>query len=188
MRSLEVVTKGAWRAASFVAICVAVMASALADDMQIPSLSEVLASDFQVRALDGSTISLADLVGAGRPVVIEFWATWCTPCRKTLPHLIRVKKEHAEALVVIGLTVEDPIEDASRVRAFAEHQKLNFPVAFAPNEVFQFMNRRTDIAVPKLFVFDATGELVAYVPRYSPLTPHKLESAIKKALSRDPGR
>jgi thiol-disulfide isomerase/thioredoxin len=159
------------------------MAPGPANDPQVPSLAQVVGHNFQVRTLDGGTAALADLIGSGRPLVIEFWATWCAPCRKTLPHLIQLKKDYADDLVVIGLTVEDPVTDASKVQAFIKEQNVNFPIAFAPDELFQYMNHRSDIAVPKLFVFDASGKLVAHVTRYSPFTPRKLESAVKEAMS-----
>jgi hypothetical protein len=59
---------------------------------------------------------------------------------------------------------------------------LNFPIAFAPDELYQLMNRRSDIAVPKLFVFAGDGSLVTYIPRHSPLTTSKLKSAVAQAV------
>jgi len=174
----------AFRIAGVVTACVLSVASSPATDEQVPSLTEVVSHDFHVRTLDDGTVALADLIASGRPVVIEFWATWCPPCRKTLPRLVQLKNEHGKDLVVLGLTVEDPNTDAGKVRAFVDEQNVNYPIAFAPDELFQFMNRRLDIAVPKLFIFDANGRLVSYIPRYSPLTPHKLKSAVREALSR----
>ncbi len=169
--------------APVVVACVLFLASSPGKDTQVPPLADVVARDFQVRTLDGDAVALADLIGSARPLVIEFWATWCAPCRKTLPRLIQLKKDHGEELVVLGLTVEDPDTDASKVQAFAEEHSVNFPIAFAPDGLFQFMNSRSDIAVPKLFVFDDDGRLVTSIPRYSPFTRRKLESAVKEALS-----
>ena len=69
-----------------------------------------------------------------------------------------------------------------KVREHVKREAIGFPIAFSSHELFQFMNERPDIAVPKLFVFDRDDELVAYVPRYSPLTSRKLKSAVRKAF------
>jgi thiol-disulfide isomerase/thioredoxin len=165
-------------------LAAAPLTGASASAPEIPSLREVRARDFKVVDLNGSTIALASVLGNGQPSVIEFWATWCVPCRKTLPHLITLKRENHDSLAVVGLTVEDPAVDLQKVRSYAAEQGINFPVAFAPPELFQFMNNRQDIAVPKLFVFDGAGDTVAYIPRYSPFTGRKLESAVRLAVSR----
>jgi thiol-disulfide isomerase/thioredoxin len=160
-----------------------VLTAASSPESQVPSLAEIRARDFKVTLLDGTTVPLGTLIGNGEPLVIEFWATWCAPCRKTLPHLVALKRAHGDSLVVLGLTVEDPKTAMEKVRDYARSEGVNFSVAFAPRELFQFMNSRPDIAVPKLFVFDRAGTTVAYIPRYSPFTGRKLDSAVKKALS-----
>jgi thiol-disulfide isomerase/thioredoxin len=162
-----------------------VLIGASPPQVQIPSLEEVLARDFEVVTLDGANVPLRDLLGSGRPLVVEYWATWCPPCRRTLPHLVALERRHGDGLAIVGLTVEDPRKDVQKVRDYVEARGVNFPVAFAPSELFQFMNSRPDVAVPKLFVFDSEGRTVTYIPRYSPLTGRKLESAVKQALSRD---
>lgn len=145
---------------------------------EIPSLPEVLQRDFRVTTLDGETVPLATLLEPGRPTVVEFWATWCAPCRQSMPHLVELKDEYGDRLVVIGLTVEDPESDRDKVRRFAEEQRMSFPIAFAPDKLFQLMNDRADIAVPKLFVFDGDGALVRYIPRHSASTARKLRQAV----------
>jgi thiol-disulfide isomerase/thioredoxin len=159
------------------------LAAAPPSDPPVPTLTEIRAHDFTVTTLEGATVPLGELLADGRPLVIEFWATWCAPCRKTLPHLIALQREHGQRLLVLGLTVEDPHRDRASVHDYVDREKVSFPVAFAPRELFQFMNSRSDIAVPKLFVYDDGGNLVTYIPRYSPLTPRKLEAAVRRALS-----
>jgi thiol-disulfide isomerase/thioredoxin len=149
---------------------------------QPPSVPEILEHEFTVVTTEGDSVSLAELFDPSRPVIVEFWTTWCVPCRKTFPHLVDLKKEYGDRLVVLGLTVEDPEEDLVKVRKFVEEHGVNFPIAFAPDELYEFMNRRTDIAVPKLFVFDGDGSLVTYIPRHSPLTTSKLKSAVARAV------
>lgn len=147
-----------------------------------PSVPEILQHGFRVVTVEGDTVPLAAFLDSGRPAVIEFWATWCTPCRKTFPELVKLKTKYGDRLVVLGLTVEDAESDVAKVRLFAEEHRVNFPIAFAPEELFQLMNRRPDIAVPKLFVFDGTGALVRYIPRHSAFTSRKLRSAVARTL------
>ena len=161
-----------------------VAALASTESVDRPNLSDLIGKNFEVTTIEGKTVSLSSLVGDGRPVVIEFWATWCAPCRKTLPHLIELQKKHGKDLVIVGLTVEDPGKDTEKVKKYVGEQGVNFPIAFAPDELFQYMNSRRDIAVPKFFLFDAKGQLVSYIPRYSPFTPRNVRSAVNKTLSR----
>ena len=149
---------------------------------EIPALAEVLAADFAVVTLEGETVALSTLVEPGHPLVVELWATWCAPCRKTIPHLDELEQRHGDEIGILGLTVEDPDEDREAVRKFIAEEGVGYDVAFAPDELFRFMNDRPDIAVLKLFVFDADGLLVRYIPRYSPLTPRKLRSAVLETL------
>jgi thiol-disulfide isomerase/thioredoxin len=151
--------------------------------VDLPDLGEVLARGFEVVTPESETVPLATLIGSGRPVLIEFWATWCTPCRRTLPHLVELYKQHAEDITIVGLTVQDPAKDQQKVRDFVSEQRVEFPIAFAPDGLFEYMNDRPDVAVPKLFVFDEFGELVTYIARYSPFTPAKVRQAVKKVLS-----
>jgi thiol-disulfide isomerase/thioredoxin len=109
--------------------------AASSPESPLPSLAEVRARDFKVVALDGTTVPLATLIGNGQPLVIEFWATWCAPCRKTLPHLVALERAHGNGLVVLGLTVEDPEKDMGKVRDYVGSQGVNFSVAFAPRSL-----------------------------------------------------
>jgi thiol-disulfide isomerase/thioredoxin len=61
--------------------------------------------DFTVRDLEGRTISSASL--RGKVTVINFWATWCGPCRSEIPELIEFQKHYADELVVVGLSIDE---------------------------------------------------------------------------------
>lgn len=160
------------------------LASAPAPQTRVPTLAEIRDHEFTVTVLDGSALPFSSLLSDGKPVVIEFWATWCPPCRKTLPTLLTLARDHGDDLVVVGLSVEDPSTDMSKVKDYVKSKAVSFPIAFSSRELFQFMNNRPDIAVPKLFVFDRDGGPIAYIPRYSPFTSRKLKSAVRDALSR----
>jgi thiol-disulfide isomerase/thioredoxin len=148
----------------------------------LPSLAEVRAAGYEVTTLDGRRVPLAELLPAGRPVVVEFWATWCRPCRKTVPQLNAISSRHGGAVAVVGLTVEDPAADGEKVGRFVRDLGVAYPVAYAPREVYRLMNGRDDVAVPKLLVFDADGALVSYHRTYSPLTNRAVARAVGRVV------
>jgi peroxiredoxin len=83
-----------------------------------------LAPDFLLQALDGEETRLSDF--RGQSVVLNFWATWCSPCRKEMPQFVAAYEVHGdEGLVVIGLNLQ---ESESIIRPFAEDFGIEFPV------------------------------------------------------------
>lgn len=85
-----------------------------------------LAPDFQLQSLDGETISLGDLRGS--PVLLNFWATWCGPCRLEMPFLQEVFEDQewaARGLVMLAVNLQEPGET---VRKFMEENRLSFTV------------------------------------------------------------
>jgi len=84
------------------------------------------APDFTLKTLDGGEVTLSDL--RGRPVLINFWASWCVPCRVEMPELVRAYEENKEAgFVILGvnLTYQDSLTE---VKAFAQEFGMTFPV------------------------------------------------------------
>lgn len=107
-----------------------------------------------LKALDGGTVSLA--AARGKVVLLNFWATWCGPCRMEVPDLVELQKKYPERLQVIGLVVDDEEQDA--VRAFAKRYSINYPIAMATNEIrFRFGGVP---ALPTTFIIDAEGRVV----------------------------
>ncbi len=106
---------------------------------------------FSMKDISGRQIDSASL--AGRVVVVEFWATWCVPCRSTLGYLGKIKQRYGDRVSVLAVAVESKEED---VRKLTLSMKLPVsPVVGAGEEVAPF----GDItSVPTMFVFDRQGK------------------------------
>lgn len=116
-----------------------------AETKGIAALPEVTLTD-----LDGKTLSRADL--AGRPVLVELWATWCPPCRGTLAWLGELKKRHGDRLAIVAIAVESP---EAEVRKLATELGLPFVWTLGTPEVVRAFGDVS--AVPTLLLFDAEG-------------------------------
>ena len=93
---------------------------------------ETMEPQFTLKDLDGRTVRLSDY--RGKVVLINFWATWCPPCRAEMPELIRLQREHGkEGLQIIGVTY--PPERKARVRRFARSLKVNYPIILGTREI-----------------------------------------------------
>jgi peroxiredoxin len=109
---------------------------------------------FALKDLSGKTWSLADL--RGKVVMVNFWATWCPPCRKEMPDLETLyERLGSQGLVILGISDED----AAKVEPFIRERKVTFPILLDPgrkvNEAFIVEG------IPKTFVYDRDGKLVA---------------------------
>lgn len=82
------------------------------------------APDFTLKDLEGKTISLSQF--RGKTVLLNFWASWCGPCRAEMPHLQKFFEESGDDLTPIGVNL---MEDRSQVERFAQKQGLTFPIA-----------------------------------------------------------
>ena len=112
------------------------------------------APEFSVKGLDGKALNLAS--ARGKVVLLNFWATWCGPCRMEVPDLVALQTKYGERLQVIGLVVDD--EDEAAVRAFAKRYAINYPIAMATNEMrIRFGGVP---ALPTSFIIDAQGRVV----------------------------
>jgi len=109
---------------------------------------------FTLKALDGRTISSAAF--RGKVTIVNFWATWCGPCRAEIPDLIALQKKYPDQLQVIGIS-EDEIA-AGEVKRFVDAHGMNYPVAMTSHDVerlFPGIN-----ALPTSYIVDRDGKVV----------------------------
>ncbi len=131
------------------------------------------APTFAVRQLDGKTFRMSE--HRGRPLVLDFWATWCAPCRASMPHLDRIQQRYVDdGLVVLGLSVDDA--DPAVVRRFAERLKVHFRMAMADEKL---LDRYGPIRqIPTTFFINRRGEVVRRTVGY--LDPETLEAYVRE--------
>jgi len=130
---------------------------------------------FAVRDLEGKTLRLSDY--RGQAVVLDFWATWCRPCRASMPHLDTLQARYRErGLVVLGLSVDDGGPD--RVRRFADYLGIRFRIGVADQHV---LDRYGPIrAIPTTFFIGRDGMVVRRVVGY--IDPETLENYAREML------
>jgi cytochrome c biogenesis protein CcmG, thiol:disulfide interchange protein DsbE len=109
---------------------------------------------FTVTDVDGRSVSLASL--KGKVVLVNFWATWCPPCRAEIPDLVKLQERYRDKLVILGIS-EDEIPP-EQVKAFAANLKVNYIVAMTTPELKKIF--RGVSALPTTFVIDREGKLV----------------------------
>jgi len=130
----------------------------------------------ELRDISGRALKLSDY--KGKVVLLNFWATWCPPCRKEVPDLIKLQREYRQAgLQVIGVTY--PPETLSEVRGFAERSKANYPFALGSKST-KLLFTSSEV-LPITVVFDRTGKMREVIEGM--LLPEEFDEKIKPLLS-----
>jgi peroxiredoxin len=141
------------------------------------------APDFLLETPQGGTLRLSDL--QGQPVVLNFWATWCPPCREEMPELVAAYERHREAgLVIVGVDLQEPDKT---VLDFADEFGIVFPLV---------IDRDGDVAdawrlggpiegIPTSYFIDETGVVRDFF--YGPMTEDFLEERLAKILPEEAG-
>jgi thiol-disulfide isomerase/thioredoxin len=146
-----------WVITSLLFLFFPAFASAQQDQVNEPIIHFVRnpdpAPDFKLTALDGKPLTLTAL--QGKVVLLNFWATWCGPCRAEIPDLVALQERYKGRLQIIGLNVDDEEAD---IKQYVEETGINYPVAMTSNDVrIQFGGIP---ALPTSFVLDTEGRVV----------------------------
>jgi thiol-disulfide isomerase/thioredoxin len=117
----------------------------------------------------------------GKVLVLDFYATWCNPCRASVPHLVQIQDQYgSQGLQVVGLNVGGP-DDLPEVPAFASEFKIQYPLGVPEDELSRFL-LGDNTTIPQTFVFDRKGLLVRRLIGYGAETAKELDAAIKAGL------
>ncbi len=136
---------------------------------------------FILKSVDGKDVSLSDY--AGKVIILDFWATWCPPCRREIPHFIELQKDYGnEGLQVIGISTDDDF--AAVVPSFIADNDVNYPILQASEQTYnayqQLINPDERGGIPFTFVIDTKGQIVARFVGYR--DKNIFEEAIKPLL------
>jgi len=117
----------------------------------------------------------------GKALVLDFYATWCVPCRDSVPHLIGLQKQYEEqGLKVVGLNVGGP-DDERQVPSFAKEFGIQYTLAIPDEQLVSFLMSDVD-AIPQTFVFDRQGQRVDRLIGFGKGSGKQLDSAVETAL------
>ncbi|MBI2724574.1 MAG: TlpA family protein disulfide reductase [Chloroflexi bacterium] len=144
---------------------------------QTPSTEEgATPPDFLLRTVDGAELRFSDL--RGKPVLINFWASWCVPCRKEMPDIVAAyEATKADGLVVVGVDLQ---ENAAAIQAFAQEFGMNFPIAIDKNgSVGQAWRIGGPVqGIPSSYFVDRDG--IVRARAYGPMTAEAVAGNLAK--------
>ena len=128
----------------------------------------------------GASFKLADFFG--KVTVINLWATWCGPCRREIPELVKLNKEfHSRGVEMIGLSTEDPDASAEKVRKFIQDFQIDYRIGWAPGEVGAALMQGHN-SIPQIFVISRDVFIVKHFIGFSPAYTAQLRQALEDAL------
>lgn len=117
---------------------------------------------------------------AGKALLIDFWATWCPPCKATIPHLVNLQKKYPDTLAVVGVVLEEN-KAIDELNAFANNFNINYPITNS-NTNFDLAQAFGGIrSIPTMFLYSQKGKLINM---YQGAVPEEMiESDIQRALA-----
>ncbi|HKW17448.1 MAG TPA: TlpA disulfide reductase family protein [Terriglobales bacterium] len=133
------------------------------------------APDFSLSSLDGKTMKLSDF--RGKAVLLNFWATWCEPCKVEMPWFVDLQKKYApQGLQVLGVAMDDASPED--IASFAQKMGVNYPVLIGKEEVgAQYGGIEY---LPSTFYINRDGKILDHV--FGLVSKSEIESDIQKAL------
>ncbi len=128
---------------------------------------------------DGSRVKLSE--HKGKILVLDLYATWCEPCRQSIPHLIQIQRRYeAKGLELVGLNVGGP-DDRVKVASFAAEFHITYPLGF-PDQPLTDLLLADTVSIPQTYVFSREGKVLKRFIGYDDSMPAQLEQVIQSEL------
>jgi len=175
-------------ASVFVILCIAILAMVasgkyLSRSRQNQNTSTLVgdvrgqaAPEFELTSLDGKRVKLSDF--RGKAVLLNFWATWCEPCKVEMPWFVELQKKYGnDGLVVLGVAMDDT--ETSKIAQFASEMGVNYPVLLGTDQVSEDYGNVQYL--PTSFYIDREGKLVGKGTGL--LGRDEIEQNVQKALA-----
>lgn len=135
------------------------------------------APNFKVISTSGQTISQENY--RGHVLILDFFATWCQPCRHSIPHLVEMNRKYGkQGLQILGLSVDEDGERA--VKTFTDEFRVNYPLALAGDSTTVDFGIRS---VPIMYLVDKNGKISEVYRGYSDEMARTVEQSIKRLLA-----
>ena len=135
------------------------------------------APNFKVITISGQPVSLDNY--RGYVLAIDFFTTWCPPCKASIPHLVEMNRKYGkQGLQILGQSMNEDGERA--VKSFIEEYSINYPVALAPQKI------QADygiVSVPVMYVIDKNGKVAEVYRGFSDEIGRSMENLVKKLLA-----
>ena len=120
----------------------------------------------------------------GKAVILDFWATWCGPCRQEIPHLNSlIAKYGADNLQIIGVNVGGE-EDYPEIPKFVAETRIDYPIAFPEPALANYIFAQQD-DIPQTLIIDRVGNVVTKLVGFDTRTQIRLDAAVERALKAD---
>lgn len=140
------------------------------------------APDFTLQDMDGKTVALADYLGKN-PIMIDFWATWCNPCKVELPHLDDIYQKYQDQGLIFLAISEDSPRSASKVKPYVHSKKYAATIPLDPDGqvLRKFFGEDT---LPYTVLIDREGKIVRTFTGYVPGQEKDIEKLVEELLGK----
>lgn len=138
--------------------------------------------EFSIELLNGEEVEFSELYKDG-PILVNFWALWCKPCRTEMKHLKRIYEKYSDrGFKILGINQDTP-KSLSKVNSFVESYDLKYLIGLDPNKkYFEMFNGQV---LPFSLLYNKKGEVVYLHTGYLPGDEMELEEEIKKVMEND---
>lgn len=141
-----------------------------------------LVEDFSLPSLSGDKGNLSGKLSdyKGKLILLNFWASWCPPCREEIPDFIKVQNKYQnKGFTILGVS----IEDKEPTEAYAKKVGINFPIFYEEEKGTEIGKKYGMIGIPYSILIDQNQKIIAIYPSYQTLNEARLSSDIEKHLN-----